>query len=450
MTRLLHHLRFSSARLWAPLTLALTAPACRPAVDRSDVAPIRPASIAASDDAALWPGFRGPTGLGVSDAESLPLTWSDSENILWKTPLPGPGASSPIVYGEHVYLTCYSGYFVPDEPEGTLEDLRRHLIAVRRADGEIAWQRESPAKLPEESRIRDHGYAANTPVADELGVYAFFGKSGVHAFSHAGDPLWGADVGAGTHGWGSGASPVLHENLLIVNASVESQSLVALDRSTGEEIWRVGGIVESWNTPVLVEAASGRRELIVAVHGKVLAFAPDSGETLWSCDTDIDWYMVPSVVAADGVVYCLGGRSGVASLAVRAGGSGDVTATHRLWTSRKGSNVSSPVVLGEYLFWAHDQGGVAHCALTADGQTVYQERMRRAGQIYSASLAAAGRIYYLSRDGRTFVVSARPEFEQLAVNELSGGGRFNGSPAVAGDRLLIRSDKFLYCIADGE
>jgi outer membrane protein assembly factor BamB len=146
---------------------------------------------------------------------------------------------------------------------------------------------------------------------------------------------------------------LLYKDLVIVNASVESESLVALDRRTGEFRWRAGDIRESWNTPLVVTAEFGRQELIVAVAGKILAFDPDSGQLLWSCNTDIGWYMVPSVVAANGVVYCLGGRSGVAALAVRGGGSGDVTDSHRLWTSRKGSNVSSPVYHDGHLYWVH-------------------------------------------------------------------------------------------------
>jgi outer membrane protein assembly factor BamB len=398
-----------------------------------------------SDKSTNWPGFRGPSGMGVSSAKGLPVEWSSSQNIVWKTPLPGPGASSPIVFGDRIYLTCYTGFFVPGE-EGSKENLKRHLLAISRKDGKILWDKTVAAKLPEEDRIRDHGFAANTPAADPNRVYVFFGKSGVMAFDHSGKELWQTDVGSKTHGWGTSASPVLYKDLVFINASVESNSLVALDYKTGKEQWRAKGINESWNTPVLVTAESGRQELIVAKQGQVLAFNPDSGEQLWSCKTDIGWYMVPSVVAADGIVYCLGGRSGTAGLAVRAGGSGDVTETHRLWTSIKGSNVTSPVFLNGHLYWAHESRGIAYCAKGETGEVVYEQRLESAGQVYSSALLADGRIYYLTRDGRTFVVAAKPEFEQLASNDLSDRSVFNGSPAVDGNRLLIRSDKFLYCI----
>jgi outer membrane protein assembly factor BamB len=396
--------------------------------------------------AADWPAFRGPTGMGATDAPGLPLTWSDTENLVWKTPLPGAGASSPIVFGDRIYLTSYTGFFVPDEPGGSPEQLKRHLLAIDRRDGRIVWDTAVLAKLPEEDSIRDHGFAANTPAADAERVYVFFGKSGVFAFDHAGKQVWQADVGDQTHGWGTSASPVLHKDLVVINASVESESLVALDCRTGKERWRARGIREAWNTPVVVTAASGRQELVMAMQGRVLAFDPDTGKELWSCKTDIGWYMVPSVVAADGVVYCLGGRSGVAALAVRAGGSGDVTGTHRLWTSIKGSNVSSPVYRDGHLYWMHEQRGTAYCAIADSGEVTYEKRLERAGQVYSSALLAGDRVYYLTRDGRTFVLAATPEFEQLAVNDLRDGSQFNASPAVDGSRLLIRSDKFLYCL----
>ena len=399
-----------------------------------------------ADKPATWSGFRGPSGMGVSAAKGLPVTWSDTENIAWKTPLPGPGASSPIVFGDRIYLTCYTGFFVPGESEGNKENLKRHLLAMNRKDGKLVWDTAITAKLPEEDRIRDHGFAANTPAADAERIYVFFGKSGVFAFDHDGKELWQTDVGSKTHQWGTSASPVLYKDFVFINASVESSSLVALDRTTGKEKWRAKGIQESWNTPVLITAKSGRQELIVAAKGNVLAFNPDNGEELWSCKTDIGWYMVPSVVAADGVVYCLGGRSGVAGLAVRAGGSGDVTESHRLWTSVKGSNVTSPVFLDGHLYWMHEQRGVAYCAKAESGEVVYEQRLERAGQVYSSALLADGRLYYLTRDGRTFVLSAKTGFAELAANDLGDGSIFNGSPAVDGSRLLIRSDKFLYCI----
>jgi outer membrane protein assembly factor BamB len=151
------------------------------------------------------------------------------------------------------------------------------------------------------------------------------------------------------------------------------------------------------------------------------------------------------MVAEGDVVYCLGGRPGSA-LAVRAGGQGDVTRTHRLWTSNKGSNVPSPIVHDGHVYWAHDNLGMVFCAVAATGKVVYEQRLDRAGGIYASPLLADGKLYYTSRQGRTFVVAAKPEFELLATNDLGQRETFNASPAVAGGKLLVRSDRFLYCI----
>jgi outer membrane protein assembly factor BamB len=394
-----------------------------------------------------WPQFRGPGGLGTSPAKGLPLTWSQTENLVWKAELPGPGTSSPVVVGSRIFLTCYSGYNVPRQAPGNMSDLKLHLVCLNRDDGSRLWAREIEPKLPEQERIREgHGYASSSPAADGDGVYAFFGKSGVCAFDLEGKPRWRTEVGSGISGWGSAASPVLAGNLVIVNASVESQSLVALDKKTGEEKWRAKGIREAWNTPILVPLKDGKQELVVGMIGKVLGFEPATGENLWSCANDITWYIAPSAVAQDGVVWSIGGRSGIAAVAVRAGGRGDVTATHRLWTGQKGSNVSSPVLHEGHLYWMHDNTGTAYCAEAMTGTILYEERIPRAGQIYASALLADGKVYYLSRGGRTYVVAAKPQYELLATNELADGSMFNASPAVSGNKILIRSDLSLYCL----
>lgn len=395
-----------------------------------------------------WDNFRGPGRQGVTSVTSLPMQWSQQQNIAWKTAMPGPGASSPVVSGNTVLLTCYTGYFVPGQDQGSQTDLKRHLLFLDAQTGRITRRIDVAARLPEEERIREHGFAASSPSTDGELICCFFGKSGVFAWDFSGKQIWQADVGSGTHGWGSAASPVFHEDLIYINASVESQSLVALDRRTGREVWRAGEIREAWNTPLIVRNSAGREELVIGTHGTIRSYNPQTGELLWTCATDIQWYMVPSPVAHDGVIYYLGGRSGTASLAVRCGGQGDVTQTHRLWTSQRGSNVSSPVFHDGCLYWIHDSRQTAYCMDAATGELIYEERVNRAGQVYSSALLAGDRIYYLSRSGQTFVVPATKEFQILADNDLSDGSLFNGSPGVHDQRLLIRSDKWLYCIAN--
>ncbi|MBM3883664.1 MAG: serine/threonine protein kinase [Verrucomicrobia bacterium] len=407
----------------------------------------RPASVA-SDGDGNWPQFRGPKGLGISAAKGLPVTWSAEENLVWKAELPGAGASSPVVWGQHIFLTCYTGYGVPRQEAGSADQLQRHVLCLDRSTGRLRWDTPVPATLPEQEKIReDHGYASSTLAVDDERVYGFFGKSGARAFDHSGRQVWQADVGSGLSGWGSAASPVLHRNLAIVNASVESGALVALDRATGKEIWRAGGIKEAWNTPLLVNLPGGGTELVVGVIKQVLAFDPDTGKPLWHCDTGISWYMCPSAVAHEGVVYLIGGRSG-GGLAVRAGARGNVTDTQVLWRLNKGSNVSSPVYRDGHLYFAHENLGVAYCVNAQTGALVYEERLDPPpGQIYASALLAQGCLYYVSRSGRTAVLAAQPTFEQLACNSLAPDrSAFNASPSVAGNHLLLRSDRFLYCL----
>lgn len=394
-----------------------------------------------------WTQFRGPNGSGIAAEARLPTTWSADENVLWKTDLPGPGASSPILIGDRIYLTCYTGY---SEGRGDINELVRHLVCLNRADGKIRWTKEVPAKLPEEEKNREgHGYSSNTPVADAEHVYVFFGKSGVFAFDHDGKQVWHANVGDEVNGWGTAASPILYKNMVIVNASVESGAMYALDRQTGKEIWKAEGIKEAWNTPILAKTKDGKTELVVAIMRKLLGFDPDTGKPLWNVDTQINWYMAPSLVAHDGVVYSVGGRGDTGgSLAVRLGGRGSVDDTHRLWFSRKASNVTSPVYHDGHVYWMHESLSIAYCAEAATGKIVYEERVPRAGQIYASPVLADGKIYYFNRQGKAFVVPAKPEFELLATNEVESRATFNSSPAVADDRLYIRTDKAIYCIAE--
>lgn len=398
--------------------------------------------MAASD----WPAFRGSDGSGTSDSP-VPITWGETENVKWKQELPGAGTSTPVVIGSRIFLTCYSGYNVPGESRGTQQQLKLHLVCLDRASGAIQWVQDVDPKLPEQEDIRDgHGYASSTPVADGERVYAFFGKTGVFALDHDGNQFWHVDVGSELSGWGSGASLVLADGLLLVNASVESGRLYALDAKTGEEVWHTDGIKESWNTPLVVEHDASK-QVVVGIFGKLMGLDLKTGQQIWNSDTDIPWYMVPSIVEHDGVVYAIGGRPG-GGLAVRLGGEGDVTATHRLWTSDKGGNVSSPIYHDGHLYWMHDNLSIAFCADAKTGELVYQERVRGAGQVYGSAILAGGNIYYPSRGGKMFVVAAKPEFELVATNSLGERGEHNASPSVAGDQLFIRSNKFLYCIAD--
>jgi outer membrane protein assembly factor BamB len=391
--------------------------------------------------AADWTQFRGPGGLGVSAETDLPEKWSETENLAWRTELPGYGASSPIALGPHVYVTCYSGYGTGGDAE-KMEDLTLHVVCVNRADGSVAWDTKVQPKLPETERVRDHGYAAATPTTDGKFLYVFFGKTGVFKFDLTGKQIWQADVGSKLNGWGSGTSPVLFENLVIVNASVESGSLVAIDKTSGSEVWRAPGMQSSWNTPHLVQLANGQQELVVSVKDHILGFDPKTGKELWRCD-GIQDYVCPSVISHEGVAYVIGGRTSRA-IAVRAGGRGDVTDTHMLWEAKAGSNVTSPIIHDGHMYWVSDRNQVAYCVRLSDGEILYSERFR--AQPYASATAGDGKIYIVTRNGGTYVLAATPEFTQLAHNTFDDRSTFNASPVISNGQIFMRSDRYLYCV----
>lgn len=404
-------------------------------------------TTAAGAAAGDWLQFRGPGGLGVGKASSLPTRWNDTEKVVWKTEVPGAGTSSPVIYKNRVFLTYQTGYAVDSNNPGDINDLKRHVLCVDAESGKSLWQWHAETVLPEIDTRRFRSYASSTPTVDDEGVYCFLGKSGVVALDHEGNLLWQASVGTETHGWGSASSPILYQNLVIVNAFVECGQLVALDKTTGKEVWRAGELKESWNTPLLVPLPNGKTELVVAMAGKILGFDPGTGESLWSCDGP-RWYIVPSLVAHEGVVYCLSGKGVETAKAVRAGGRGDVTDSHVVWTTKKGSNVSSPIYYQGYLYFAHEATGVAYCLNAATGDIVYERSLPQAGGVYASPVICDGKLYYLSRWGGVLVLAAKPEFELLAQNQLPDQRDVNSSPAISNNRLFLRMNRYLYCIGE--
>jgi outer membrane protein assembly factor BamB len=390
-----------------------------------------------------WTRFRGPTGSAISEDVGLPTTWSSKENIVWRTALPGPGTSCPITLGKRIYITSYSGYgLVPQQ--GDMKNLVRHLLCLDRDTGKVLWQKPFTPILPESAysggNSSRHGYASSTPVTDGERLYVFFGKSGVHCLDLDGNPVWSARVGDRTDGWGSSNSPILYKNLVIINASVESGALVALDKATGKEVWRTEGIRSSWSTPILVPVKE-QQELVVMGTKRVLGYDPDSGKELWYADV-FSGYICPSVVANGDIVYATNNNT----VAVRAGGRGDVTQSHVLWQSNRGSKVASPVYHDGHLYMGNS--GTVTCLNAKTGELVYQERLNPgAGTMYASPVLADGKLYYVSQSNGTYVIAAGPKFQQLAHNVFEDDKtRTNASPVVSNGQILLRTDEYLYCL----
>jgi outer membrane protein assembly factor BamB len=415
--------------------------------------------VAAACGGAEWPRFRGPDGAGIAAADATPATtWSETSHLQWKAALPGAGSSSPIVAGGRIFVSCYSGYGV-DGGEGGQDQLVRHLVCLARDSGKILWDSAVPAELPEDPYagfLREHGYASSTPVTDGEHVFVFFGKSGVLAFDFDGHQLWKVNLGkrSSPRRWGSGASPLLYENLVIVNAADESRTLFALDKRSGKEVWKteVAALDLSFVTPILVAGEGGRSDLVLAVPGELWGLNPETGKLRWFAQTQITGNVSPSVVAADGVIYATGGYPAQGTIAVRAGGKGDVTQSHVLWSSETASYVPSPVVCHGHLFFVSDQG-FATCMEAKTGKVVYKERLpglRGSKPFYASVVLANDRLYAASRRAGTYVLATTPKFALLAHNTLAGDDSdFNGTPAVVGRQLFLRSNRFLYCIDAG-
>jgi outer membrane protein assembly factor BamB len=394
-----------------------------------------------------WPQFRGPTGQGTSEDTRVPVRWSSQENIAWKVKLPGAGASCPVILGKRIFITCYSGYGLDTKEPGKPEDLRRHLLCLDRGDGKVLWSKDFDPVLPEHRYSGEgayQGYAASTPITDGERLYVFFGKAGVFCFDLDGKQLWHVLVGKGLSGWGSGASPMIYKNLLVVNASIESNALIALDKATGKEVWRAPKISQSWGTPVVVTTPENAQELVLSMQGRVAGFDPETGKELWSASGHRG-YVVPSVVVHGSIVYAIGG--GGTSLAIKSGGRGDVTETHVLWRTGKGSNAASPIYHDSTLYWTSESGGVLHSQDPATGKTTEQRLAQGLNRMWASPILADGKLYFITQFQGTYVVAARPKPEVLAHNVFDDDrSRANASLAVSDGQLFLRNDQYLYCI----
>ena len=396
-----------------------------------------------------WPQFRGTGGNATAAKAEPPLNWSATENIAWKSALPGRGASSPVIWGDRIFLTAYTGFGTDETNTSDKSKLRLHVICIDRRNGEVSWDRSIPASEHTQKltrRIQDHGYATSTPVTDGQAVYAFFGVSGAVAYDFDGNQLWQATVGTGTAGFGSASSPVVFENLLLVNASIESRTLFAFDKKNGQEVWKIPEVNRTWTTPCVAEVGDGTSELVINQKDVIYGFEPRTGKRLWSCDA-IDDYIVPVPISHGGIVYCLGGRTNRCA-AIKLGGRGDVTESHKLWQVNIGANVTSPIYFDGHIYWASDKA-IANCLNAKTGESIYRKRLETRSRIYASIIRAGERLYITTRDRGVVVLEAKPEYKQLAVNTIETDTNLvNASPAISGNQLLLRTDSFLYCIGD--
>ena len=389
--------------------------------------------------AKYWPRWRGPSGQGHVAGTNYVDTWSDTTNVKWRVAVPGRGHSSPIVWQDHIFLTT-----------GQDEGRRVSMLAFSRRDGKLLWETGVPTASVVERTYRKNSQASATPSTDGQRVYASFGTHGLAAFDFNGKMLWQNKIGDLRNYHGSAGSPVLYKDRLFIyqdhSGTENLRSFVAaFDAKTGAVIWKKDRTATvGWGTPVVINAGT-RDELIINGQYKVDAYEPMTGAELWSAHgTTME--VIPTPVAGHGLVFCSAGRQGP-TLAIRPGGSGDVTNTHVVWSSPKGSPfVPSPIIHGDLLYMVNDIQSVLTVFEAKTGKVLYQGRLGEpVKEGFSASPVAVGdKIFFTNDQGQTFVLQAGREFKLLHVNELRA--QVLASPALVDGTWYWRTDRELLAI----
>lgn len=425
-------------------------------------------AIAVSTATGNWPGWRGD-GRGLSPEKNLPLKWSEAEGVAWKTPIPGAGHSSPIVWGNRVFVTTavaedpnvetFRGgvYMGGNRAKPDDSEYAYRVICLDADRGDILWSTTVARRRPKTRRHTKNTYASETPVTDGTHVFASFGSAGLYCVDVEGAVIWQRDLGLlrGRRGWGTGASPILFQNTVIVTGDSDDESYIAaFEKGDGDPVWRTEREEgPSWGTPCLFDA-DGRMTVVTNATQRMRGYDAATGKLLWQCAGG-SMISVPSPVAAQGLVFLASGHNLLRRqpiIAVRAGASGDITPpkdqrqTEAIawWHPRGGPYVTSPIAVDRYLYVPLDRGTLT-CYEARTGRIVYDKQPLGARNTITASpVAGDGRIYVQTEDGECYVVRQGPEFEILAVNKLDE--IFCASPAVSASRLLLRGRKHLYCI----
>ena len=402
-----------------------------------------------------WPGFRGPTGLGYTQDENLPLKWGGptNENVLWKAPLKGQGHASPIVW-DNAVVVCSARWL------DTVTDLKKvipehHVTCYRASDGEILWDK----LVPPGPWLRDDfrsgpggGYAASTPVTDGKLIYCAFASSVMAALDFQGNIVWRKDIVPYSFDVTLGSSPILYGDTVLLfcaMAKKEDSRVVAFDKTTGNMKWetKFPEMTFAHSTPIIINV-NNKPQMLVLASGmnkapKALqSLNPSNGEILWWCQGEGD---ASSPAYSDHLVYFDDGRGGT-GVAVDPTGSGDVSSTHVRWTiSQRGEALSSPIIVGKHLYRLRTPG-ILQCWEIATGKEVYSERLRGISTNWASPVAdPKGRIFFANA-GKSYVIQAGPEFKVLAINDLGDGN--HPSPAVANNRLFLVGMNNIYCIGE--
>ena len=412
-----------------------------------------------------WPHWRGPLANGTAPRGKPPLRWDAKTNIAWKRAIPGRGSSTPIVWGDLVFVTTavdtgkkadpkdlprpdprFAGKKKTDAPDTYHRFI---VLAIDRKTGAVRWQRTCAERVPHEGHHFSHSYAAGSPVTDGKRLYVSFGSFGIYCFDFAGKVLWQRDLGRMETrlGWGEAVTPAVHGDRLFVTWDHEGPSaLYALRADSGKTAWKMDrDEVTTWATPLVVEY-KGRTQVIVPATKKVRGYDASNGKVLWEAK-GLTVNCIPSPVARAGVVYCISGYRGAEGIAVPLDSSGDASEKVLWRVDRNTPYVPSPVLVGDRLYFTASNDAILSCVDVRSGKFVFEKRrLNGLRTLYASPVAADGRLYVVDRDGTTLVLKQGDKPEVLATNRL--GEPIDASPVVAGKQLFLRSDKHLFCIEE--
>jgi outer membrane protein assembly factor BamB len=406
-----------------------------------------------------WPAWRGPQGDGHCKEKNLPLHWGVAENVRWKVDLPDEGNSTPVVWGDRVFVTQASDKqdWPPPGTGGPAAAYRRSLYCFARAGGKELWKRDIIYK-EKESTHPTNPFCSASPVTDGERVIVSHGSAGMFCYDLEGNEKWHVSLGKLEFIWGNASSPILYGDLCILWCGPgERQFLLAVNKKTGEKVWEKQvpggdagktqkGWIGSWSTP-LIRKVGDHDEMILGVPEKINGYDPRTGELLWTCQGPSKLFYT-SPVYADGIAVLMCGFHGPA-MAVQLGNKGDLTEKDRLWFFKEKipQRIGSPVIVGEHVYLVNENG-IAQCFELKTGKNVWDAK-RVNGTFWSSLVATPDkRLYITNQQGDTFVLKADPgNFEQLARSSLRE--RTMASPAISDGDIFIRTYKRLWCIADG-
>lgn len=412
-----------------------------------------------------WHQWRGPQANGVAPHGNPPLEWSESKNVRWKVEIPGEGSSTPIIWGDRIFLltaieTDHVAKDVPapaDQPKrpfGIVFPNRVHqfvVLCLDRKSGKTLWRHTANELVPHEGVHPDNDFASASPVTDGRHLFASFGSRGIYCYTLSGELKWQRDLGdmQTRLSFGEGSSPVLHGDTLVTTWDHDGPSFIAaLNALTGEVKWKKDrDEMSAWATPLIV-TRDGRTQIVTNASKRVRSYDLNTGELLWECGGQVG-NVTPSPVASGNLVYCMSGYRGSALYALPLDGKGDLTGSDKIaWKHDRGTPyIPSPVLFDDRLYFVQSNDGILSSLDAASGKTIL-ERTRLPGiaRVYASPVGAAGQVYITSRDGATLVFRHGTKFEVLATNKLDDD--IDASPAIVGDELYLRGKKFLYCLAE--